>query len=63
MDERADLTQLLSTMGSEKEVNYWLDHYSTHDEYAVVKVGGGNIEDATELQALTEGGPLSFSFS
>ena len=61
MDEqgRQDMRWLLESMSGSREVSYWLEHYSTPPEgstaannLAVIKVGGGVVEDDNQLNDL-----------
>ena len=53
---RQDMRWLLESIGGSREVSYWLQHYSTpvggSNNLAVIKVGGGVIEDDLQLNDL-----------
>jgi acetylglutamate kinase len=56
---RQDMRWLLESMSGSREVSYWLEHYSTPPEdstavnnLAVIKVGGGVVEDDAQLNDL-----------
>ena len=53
---------LLESVGGQREVRYWLEHYAAETDskqpFAVIKVGGGVIEDDQQLEDLC--GSLSF---
>ena len=45
---------VLSSIGSSKEVQYWLNHYgnSGKREIAVVKIGGAILRDEEQMKTL-----------
>ena len=49
-----DLRMVLSSIGSSKEVQYWLNHYgnSGKREIAVVKIGGAILRDEEQMKTL-----------
>ena len=51
-----DMRWLLESIGGQREVSYWLEHYSSEEgsdqPFAVIKVGGGVIEDDKQLNDL-----------
>ena len=53
---RQDMRWLLESIGGSREVSYWLQHYSTPvggtNNLAVIKVGGGVVEDENQLNDL-----------
>ena len=53
---RNDMKWLMESIGGSREVNFWLNHYSTpvdgSKNLAVIKVGGGVVEDEQQLNDL-----------
>ena len=51
-----DMRWLLESIGGQREVSYWLEHYSSEEgsdqPFAVIKVGGGVVEDDRQLNDL-----------
>jgi acetylglutamate kinase len=51
-----DMRWLLESIGGQREVSYWLEHYASEEgsdqPFAVIKVGGGVVEDDRQLNDL-----------
>ena len=42
------INQLLYNIGSKNEVEWYLNHFSSADQFAIIKVGGGVLEESLE---------------